>query len=121
MLMSVLLVAPVLAWAVVHPTSLLWILGPNYRGLTQHLLPFLAAVSLGQIAAVVYQICTARAWIRMNRLYVPIALPLQALLVYVLDLSLLENVILLLGINNLFFLVFNLVMYFVEIRRTTRG
>jgi len=117
MLMSVLLVAPVLVWAVVHPTSLLWILGPNYCGLTQHLLPFLAAVSLGQIAAVVYQICTARAWIRMNRLYVPIALPLQALLIYALDLSLLENVILLLGINNLFFLVFNVGMYLFEMRR----
>jgi len=115
--MSVLLVAPVLLWAAVHPASLLWILGPNYLGLTKHLLPFLVAVSLGQIAAVVYQICTARAWIRMNRLYVPIALPLQAVLIYTLDLSLLENVILLLGINNLFFLLFNGVMYFVEMRR----
>jgi len=115
--MSVLLVAPVLLWAAVHPASLLWILGPNYLGLTKHLLPFLVAVSLGQIAAVVYQICTARAWIRMNRLYVPIALPLQAVLIYTLDLSLLENVILLLGINNLFFLLFNLGMYFVEMRR----
>jgi len=115
--MSALLVAPVLLWAVVHPASLLWILGPNYRGLTQHLLPFLAAVSLGQIAAVVYQICTARAWIRLNRLYVPIALPLQAVLIYALDLSLLENVILLLGINNLFFLLFNLSMYLFEMRR----
>lgn len=112
MIMAVLLVAPVLLWAAVHPASLLWILGPNYRGLAQHLLPFLAAVSLGQIAAVVYQICTARAWIRMNRLYVPLALPLQAILIYALDLSALENVILLLGINNAFFLLFNGVMFF---------
>lgn len=119
--MSVLLVAPVLLWAVVHPASLLWILGPNYRGLTQHLLPFLVAVSLGQIAAVVYQICTARAWIRLNRLYVPIALPLQAILIYALDLSLLENVILFLAINNLFFLIFNLGMYLFEMRRTSAG
>lgn len=115
--LSLLLIIPMLLWAAVHPVSLLWILGPNYRALTSYLFPFLLAVSLGQMAAIVYQICTARAWIRLNRYYVPIVLPLQILLIYALDLSLLKNVILLLGINNLLFLLFNLTMYFVEMRR----
>lgn len=119
--LSLLLVAPVLVWAVVHPASLLWVLGPNYRALTQHLLPFLLAVCLGQIAAVVYQICTARAWIRLNSLYVPIALPLQAVLIYALDLSQLENVILLLGINNAFFLLFNGAMFYWSLRDSLRA
>ncbi|MEQ1747507.1 MAG: hypothetical protein ABMA02_18905 [Saprospiraceae bacterium] len=115
--LAALLVAPVLLWAAVHPSSLLCILGPNYGSLTRLLLPFLLAVSLGQMAAVTYQICTARAWIRLNRFYVPLALPLQVLLIAVLDLSQLENVVLLLGINNLFFLLFNLTMFLVEMKK----
>lgn len=115
--MALLLVAPVLVWAAVHPASLLWILGPNYTGLTGHLLPFLLATCIGQIAAVVYQICTARAWIRMNRLYVPIALPLQAVLIYALDFSDMGNIILFLSINSAFFLLFNAVMFYVSFSR----
>lgn len=115
--MALLLVAPVLVWAGIHPASLLWILGPNYTGLAGYLLPFLLATSLGQIAAVVYQICTARAWIRMNRLYVPIALPLQAVLIYALDFSDMGNVILFLSINSAFFLLFNAAMFYVSFSR----
>lgn len=115
--LSLLLVAPVLAWAAIHPASLLWILGPNYQGLAGHLLPFLLAACLGQIAAVVYQICTARAWIQMNRLYVPIALPLQAGLIYALDFSSIGNIILFLALNNAFFLIFNTVMFYFSLNR----
>ncbi len=111
------LILPILIWAILHPASLMWVLGPNYSALQPYLLFYLLAVATGQMAAVVYQICAARAWIQMNRVYVPLALPLQIALIYFLDLSRISNVILFVGINNLFFLLFNLVMlYFAFIR-----
>ncbi len=109
---AVALVAPFIGWAAVHPSSLLWILGPGYTGLTDYLLPFMLAGAIGQLAAVVYQICTARAWLSLNRYYVPMALPLQAGMIYLLDMREIENVILFSGINNLFFLTFNAAMFF---------
>lgn len=105
------LLAPILVWAALHPPSLLWILGPNYADLTEQLLPFLLASVVGQLAAVLYQICTARAWLSLNRYYVVLALPLQLLLISALDLRHIEGVILFAGLNNLFFLLFNAAMF----------
>ncbi len=115
-----LLLIPILLWAALHPPSLLWILGPGYANLTVHLLPFLLASAIGQLAAVAYQICTARAWLSLNRYYVPLALPLQVLLIYALDMRRIESVILFAGLNNLFFLVFNASMFAVSWRRFSR-
>lgn len=115
-----LLLTPILLWAALHPSSLLWILGPGYANLTAHLLPFLLASAIGQLAAVAYQVCTARAWLSLNRYYVPLALPLQVLLIYALDLRHMESVILFAGLNNLFFLLFNTSMFAVSWRRFSR-
>lgn len=115
-----LLLTPILLWAALHPPSLLWILGPGYANLTAHLLPFLLASAIGQLAAVAYQICTARAWLSLNRYYVPLALPLQVLLIYALDMRRIESVILFAGLNNLFFLMFNASMFAVSWRRFSR-
>ncbi|MCC6461112.1 MAG: hypothetical protein IT260_11615, partial [Saprospiraceae bacterium] len=102
--LSLAAVVPILTWAVLHPPSLLWILGSKYQSLEPYLFPYLLAVSAGQLAAVVYQICASKAWIDLNRYYVPLALPLQILLINWLDLSSLSNIVLFLGLNNLFFL-----------------
>ncbi|MCS7035619.1 MAG: hypothetical protein RMJ33_11515 [Saprospiraceae bacterium] len=115
-----LLLMPILLWAALHPPSLLWILGPHYANLTAHLLPFLLASAIGQLAAVAYQICTARAWLALNRYYVALALPWQALLIYVLDMRQIENVILFAGLNNLFFLAFNAAMFLASWRQFLR-
>ncbi len=115
-----LLLTPILLWAALHPLSLLWILGPGYANLTAHLLPFLVAGAIGQLAAVAYQVCTARAWLSLNRYYVPLALPLQVLLIYALDLRHIESIILFAGLNNLFFLIFNTSMLAVSWRRFSR-
>lgn len=114
---AILLTLPILFWAAMHPPSLLWILGPNYAELTEYLLPFLLAGATGQLAAVVYQVCTARAWVALNRYYVALALPFQALLLYTLDLRQIENVILFSWLNNLFFLLFNIAMFVFSWRR----
>ncbi len=116
---AILLTLPILLWAAVHPPSLLWILGPNYTELTEYLLPFLLAGATGQLAAVMYQVCTARAWVALNRYYVALALPFQALLLYTLDLRQIENVILFSWLNNLFFLFFNIAMFIFSWRRET--
>lgn len=117
LLLTLAIIAPVILWSVVHPASLLWILGPNYATLEGNLFFYLLAVATGQIAAVMYQICAARAWIQMNRYYAPLALPLQIALVWWLHLSELNQVILFLGINNCFFLLFNVLMYLHSARR----
>ncbi len=111
------LILPILLWAAMHPPSLLWLLGSNYAGLNDYLLPFLLASALGQLAAVVYQICTARAWLSLNRFYVPLVLPLQIGLLYLLDVRKMEHVILFSGLNNLFFLLFNVTMFLLSWRR----
>ena len=114
---AILLILPILLWSVLHPQSLIWILGPNYESLRHSLFAFLLASSIGQLATVVYQVCAAKAWIQMNRFYVPLALPLQAGLIYLLDLSKIDNIILFLFINNLFFLVFNFIMFYFSLNR----
>ena len=115
--LSLAAVLPILVWALLHPPSLLWILGAKYQSLEPFLFPYLLAVSAGQLAAVVYQICASKAWIDLNRYYVPLALPLQILLIRWLDLSSLTNIILFLGVNNLFFLLFNLSMFYFSFKR----
>ncbi len=114
---ALLLISPVLVWAVLHPSSLLWILGEQYAGLSEHLLPFLIASATGQWAAVVYQMCTARAWLALNRFYVPLVLPLQTFLIFILDLSRMENVIFFSWVNNIFFLLFNVAMFMLSWRK----
>lgn len=112
LLLTIAFILPILAWATVHPKSLLWVLGPNYATLERHLFTYLFAVSIGQLAGVVYQVCAAKAWIQINRYYVPIALPLQIALIYFLNLAELSQVIIFIGINNLFFLLFNSIMFY---------
>ncbi|MBK6931251.1 MAG: hypothetical protein IPH12_10450 [Saprospirales bacterium] len=107
---TILMIIPILAWALLHPDSLLWVLGPNYQSLKNQLCLYLMAIAIGQLAAVVYQICAAKAWIQTNRFYVPLALPLQIGLIYWLNLADIGNVILFIGFNNLFFLLFNSAM-----------
>ncbi|MCS6928751.1 MAG: hypothetical protein NZM43_04550 [Saprospiraceae bacterium] len=114
------LLAPLLLWAAVHPPSLIWILGPNYTELTPHLLPFMLSSAIGQLAAVVYQMCTARAWLSLNRYYVPLVLPLQIALICALDTRRIEHVILFAGLNNLFFLLFNLTMFIISWRNAAK-
>lgn len=118
LLMCVILIVPVLAWSVVHPASLLFLLGDSYQTLSGNLFQFLLAMAIGQLATVVYQICAAKAWIHLNRYYVPLALPIQAALLVLLDLSRLDQVILFAGANNLVFLGFNLFMYYRAMRTT---
>lgn len=115
-----LFLTPILVWAALHPPSLLWVLGSGYANLTAQLLPFLLASAIGQLAAVTYQVCTARAWLSLNRYYVPLALPLQVLLIYALDMRHIESAILFAGLNNLFFLIFNTSMFAVSWRRFSR-
>lgn len=117
MLMSAAVIVPILAWAVLHPDSLLWLLGARYYSLKPLLLYFLLASALGQLAAISYQICAAKAWIQLNRYYVQLALPLQLALVYLLDLSQLSQLILFIGLNSSFFLLYNTVMFFAAYRR----
>lgn len=110
--LSIAVITPMLLWAMVHPDSLLWVLGSNYSNLQPVLLGFLLVSALGQLAAISYQVCAAKAWIQLNRYYVQLAIPLQIGLISLLDLSQLSAVILFLGVNNSFFLLYNIVMFY---------
>jgi hypothetical protein len=110
--LSIAVITPILLWAIIHPSSLLWILGSNYSNLQPVLFGFLLVSALGQLAAISYQVCAAKAWIQLNRYYVQLAIPIQIGLIYMLDLSQLSAVVLFLGINNSFFLLYNMVMFY---------
>ena len=110
--LSIAVILPMLIWTVVHPSSLLWVLGSNYSNLQPYLFGFMLVSALGQLAAISYQICAAKAWIQLNRYYVQMAIPIQIGLIYFLDLSKIGSVILFVGITNGFFLLYNLVMFF---------
>ena len=114
---TIAVILPILGWALLHPWSLLWVLGPHYTALQPQLFFYLLSISVGQVANVLYQICASKAWIQINRFYVPLALPLQIAMIYFLNLSDLSQVILFIGINNLFFLLFNTVMFVYSFNR----
>ncbi len=114
---TIAVILPILFWALLHPDSLLWVLGSNYSDLKPFLLSFLMVSALGQLAAISYQICAAKAWIELNRYYVQLAIPIQIGLIWLLDLSNLGAVILFVGIINGFFLLYNIIMFYISYLR----
>jgi O-antigen/teichoic acid export membrane protein len=73
--------------------QILWVFGPKYHHLNAELVWMLGSVALGLVLSVVWGLNTARGWLQLTWLMVPLTIATQLLLVLVLDLSTVRAVV----------------------------
>jgi O-antigen/teichoic acid export membrane protein len=94
--------------------QILWVFGPKYHHLNLELVWMLGSVALGLILSVVWGLNTARGWLQMTWLMVPLTIGTQLLLVMCLDLSTVRGVV-------IFAIVSQVPNLLVSLFMTTRG
>jgi O-antigen/teichoic acid export membrane protein len=90
---TVLVPVVVLGW--LAPGPLLWLLGAKYAGLENECGWVVSTACVSQLAAMMYQLNTSRAWVRVGPfLFIPLTLTAQAVALMFLDVSQVHGVVL---------------------------
>lgn len=77
-----------------YPKVFLWLLGSKYQNLTEVVFIFAISVCIGIINSVFLSVNIARGWVRESWVSIPITLITQVFLIFLIDMSQLQGVIL---------------------------
>lgn len=91
---AVAVTAPLVGLAWLFPAPLIWLLGPQYRGLASECLTVVAAGCVSQVAAAMWTLNASRAWIRLQApLFIPVIAGAQLAAAVWLDLTQFQDVL----------------------------